>query len=1443
VNFIAAVVIGICVCHDVMAQSLTYRCITRPVRYCTGPGDGSSTFCWWSTATYCEVTGTVGMERLDQQGPGGPSGPGGGSGEGYEETVADEGVEGDPNSCDKTTPTPVLIKTGAKILREMDFMTGGEAPLSVYRTYNHNRDSLTSGLFGKYWTSNLDYRLVFTEVNYVPTIWSYRPDGGRISYTQKNGRWEDSKTASVGWIEGPRADGTWVLHDEAGGTETYKSNGFVQAVRNRHGVGWDYIYNNGPLWRIAHTTDPNHYLELETWPSGRVKAIKDPNGNTYTYNTDAYSRLSEVVYPGTPTQRRTYHYEDPVLTSAVTGISVDGVRYSNYFYYNSGTYSGRVKESGLANGNLKYTFSYAKVGGKDTTYVTNPEGITTTYTYQPGVMDEISRQAFDTCPSAMAKTVYDANGFTDYTEDWNGNKTEYTYNASGQLENMTSGISTDPQKNKPRFVEYGWTTDNRIESETLYWSPGGLFARHTQYVYAGPDGRLSEIRVTGYTEAGIAIETRTTLITDDVDPVTHRVQSRVTNGPVIGDDDAIIETFNGLGQLTSTKNGLGHEVKYENITPNGLPRLITDANGHQTALEYDARGRMTRNVQTIAQETATRTFAYNGHGGATSETFNGVQTWLRQYDATGQLETEWHASNPNAYKSFSYSKFGDLTGVDYTVIETVYVWDPECSGPPSQCRTEVQTPVLKYHRGWTYDKVGRKTAELGTNGQNIRYGYDNGSNITQITDSLNRVSALDYNAQDQLIKRVGPGPFNYETRFSYDGLGNLTWVKDPKAGETTYVYNGFGELKKIVSPDTGTTTFEYDSAGRRTEMWRNNVLANTYGYDALDRLISVGGAGAAVQHYGYDCLGGKGRLCELWNADLSASTSYTYTAEGFLDFQTETINQTDYVVDRDYDVRGRLKSIKYMPGTASETTIGYGYNSQDQVTAVTASYGAVVNKTVASAFGYMAFGPRATMKFGNGAIRNQTYDTDYRLKTIASTGIQNLTYSVNANDLVWKITNGIDATLTQSFGYDEESRLKYVGGALALNQSWTFDANGNRDSHTWGGASDDYLPEAASNRIPSIAGTRAKTFTYSADPARIGNVISKSGYGGNYDYGYDDLNRLSSVAGFTYTYNGFGQRVRKASGVTGTNYLVAPTGELLAETSSGGSSLATVYLWLGGEPIAMIRGGALYYIHNDHLGRPEVVTEDSVSKTQRWRAKNYAYDREVMTGVNYTLTLNLGFPGQYYDSESDLWHNWNRYYDASTGRYLQSDPIGLMGGINTYAYVGGNPIRGIDPYGLFCISNETKGAISGAANGLVSGAIGAGGATKSWQMAIAGGVLGAIGGGIYGAYSAENGSNYALSAGSGIMVPTGGLSMVTGGATALTATATADAMEGHGFGAESSGFVGATVSGVVFGAFGGKRGAAVGGTAMAAGSATGNAVAGYLDLMNSLFGDCGCESK
>jgi len=123
-----------------------------------------------------------------------------------------------------------------------------------------------------------------------------------------------------------------------------------------------------------------------------------------------------------------------------------------------------------------------------------------------------------------------------------------------------------------------------------------------------------------------------------------------------------------------------------------------------------------------------------------------------------------------------------------------------------------------------------------------------------------------------------------------------------------------------------------------------------------------------------------------------------------------------------------------------------------------------------------------------------------------------------------------------------------------------------------------------------------------------------------------------------------------------------------------------VYVWLYGEPIGLIRDNLLYYVHTDHLGRPEVVTNQS--RADVWRAENLAWDRRVVTDT--IGAYQLGFPGQYLDGESAQWYNWFRTYDGSTGRYTQADPIGLAGGMNTYLYANANPVMWVDPLGLKC---------------------------------------------------------------------------------------------------------------------------------------------------------------
>lgn len=130
-------------------------------------------------------------------------------------------------------------------------------------------------------------------------------------------------------------------------------------------------------------------------------------------------------------------------------------------------------------------------------------------------------------------------------------------------------------------------------------------------------------------------------------------------------------------------------------------------------------------------------------------------------------------------------------------------------------------------------------------------------------------------------------------------------------------------------------------------------------------------------------------------------------------------------------------------------------------------------------------------------------------------------------------------------------------------------------------------------------------------------------------------------------------------------------------------------MYVGSERVAMIKpDSSIYYYHNDHLGTPLAMTNQAGQTV--WAA-DYRPFGEAVIEAGATVTNNFRFPGQYYDEETGLHYNYNRYYDPATGRYISADPIGIEGGINLFAYVKNNPFITIDldgtslvVYGDFC---------------------------------------------------------------------------------------------------------------------------------------------------------------
>ncbi len=245
--------------------------------------------------------------------------------------------------------------------------------------------------------------------------------------------------------------------------------------------------------------------------------------------------------------------------------------------------------------------------------------------------------------------------------------------------------------------------------------------------------------------------------------------------------------------------------------------------------------------------------------------------------------------------------------------------------------------------------------------------------------------------------------------------------------------------------------------------------------------------------------------------------------------------------------------------------------------------------------------------------------------------------------------------------------------AFALpNENYQYDGGGNRTQNNSTANTYDN-----NNRITKIGAT---VITHNNAGSLTQNGTSA--------YTYNSEQRLTQTvkSGVTtlYKYDAFGRRVTKNSGGV-TTFYVWDNENLIAEYNTAGQRTKR-YAYIPNRYAALQLEDAngIYHVHTNHLDTPTQLT-DSAQKIV-WQANYQAFGN---TNINQdpdangiAIIYNQRFPGQYQDTETNLYYNFYRDYDPSTGRYLQSDPIGLDGGINLYGYVGGNPLNWVDAFGL-----------------------------------------------------------------------------------------------------------------------------------------------------------------
>ena len=597
-----------------------------------------------------------------------------------------------------------------------------------------------------------------------------------------------------------------------------------------------------------------------------------------------------------------------------------------------------------------------------------------------------------------------------------------------------------------------------------------------------------------------------------------------------------------------------------------------------------------------------------------------------------------------SYVQYTYDNAHRLTQIsDGAGNKTVYTLDAmgnrigETSYDPTNTLSRTHTRVFN-----TLSQLNQDIGAAATAAVTTTLGYDNNGNPTTIQAPLGRNTTNAYDALNRLQQVTDPA--SGVTQFAFDANSNLTQVTDPRNLVTSYQNDGFGDVKTLTSPDTAVTTNTFDSGGNLQTTTDARGAITTYTHDVLNRVTSVAyqlsGTTNQTITYTFDAgTNGKGRLTGA--SDANHSLAWSHDALGRVTGKGQTVAGVTQSVGYAY-TNGDLTTLT----TPSGQTVTYTY-ANNQITGIT------VNSTaLLTAATYEPFGPVRGWTWGNGTTEVRLHNTDGNQSLLS--GIESVSLSYDNAFRISATSNSSNSALSWNYGYDGLDRLTSAS-QVGTTLGWSYDANGNRLQQT--GA-----PNASAL---SAAGT---SFTFNSrgrmSSATVGSTISN------------------------YIYNAVGQMIQKSVGGTITVLVYDESGHLLGEYSGTGTLIQET-VWLGDIPVATIRPGgsgggvSVDYVHANQFGAPIMVTRPSDNGILwRWDTDPFgtAVPNQNPQSIG-TFSYNLRFPGQYYQAETGLNYNYFRDFDPATGRYLESDPIGLAGGRNTYLYVHANPLSRTDKRG------------------------------------------------------------------------------------------------------------------------------------------------------------------
>lgn len=1124
------------------------------------------------------------------------------------------------------------------------------------------------------------------------------------------------------------------ITDENGNKISYLYNDKKQILRGIDALGTVYFTNEyDSLDRIVRQTDGSHdnnvtvinydeaTLENHTLitvfdRTNQVTVYKynsdkqlisktDANGNTTQYEYDEAGNLTKQIDGLGNYTINEYDARNNLIsvTENITNLGdnpdIDEEdiveRSTNYEYDNNNnlvkiTYpNGGVITNVYSNNNL---VSSTDLRGVTTTYEYDVDNqlIKTTCLDKSTEYEYLNGQMLSLADKLDNVTLneYNEYGFLKSVTDANGNKTQYFYDNKGNVVKIidasgTTAVvkeydangslikSTDAKGNSTTYTYDGnlnMTSMTLPNGATLYYT---YDSEDRLICVSYPDGTTTKTEYDSIGRVIKQIDKENNITSYEYDAANRVIKITNANGGVT------TNKYDALGNIIETKVGSNNITTYE----------------------YDLMGNLIKSTNALGNSTI---YTYNTAGDLLTVTDPLGNTTVNTYDPLGNLIS---VTDPRGNTTtYTYDALGNLLTASNALNQTItHTYD-------DLYRLETTTDAGGHTVTYSYDDLGRLISTEDARGNTTQQYYDALGNVIKITDQSNNI---DFEAvfdemgnATEITDAAGNKTIN-----RYDYSGNLIGQQNALGQITSYTYNGNGQMVSAVDKAGNISYATYDGMGNLTSMTGPGGSIKEYAYNAIGLMTSESSVNGSDEVYQYNALG---LVIRKRDADY-AYTTYIYDAAGRITSFTDDAGTVSYT----YDENGNILTV-----TDNSGTITREYDELNRVKKYTDVYGNVIE------YEYNACGLLSKMIYPNGEIVSYTYDANHNMISASpSNTAYATTYEYNAQNQLIKtyrpdgsiLTNTYDSAgrLTSSIDNDKNGNFITVG-------SYTYDALGriiqevDLGSYSWYFMTYDNLGrlikrvekdirhsnniidtqeftyDAAGNILTDCDGN---TFSYTDNnviefangyvcfPDRKGNFggVVNDGF---VSAGYDARNRITNVSSnqYVYTYDAENNRTSMTTETTSTLYTHdSSDGRNRLVWSKDEENVVTIYGY-GADGLAWsVCDGEYIFYHYDYRGSVVAVTNIDCTVTDKIKYDSYGSVAE-RTG---TTEIIFGYNGKYgvLSDPNGLLYMRSRYYNPELKRFMNADvldgSIADSTTLNLYAYVNGNPISFVDPFG-FC---------------------------------------------------------------------------------------------------------------------------------------------------------------